>query len=46
MAGGVRGSGVCMEGGVHAGGGGGVHGSGRAWQEKRSLQRTVRILLE
>ena len=38
--GGVRGRGTCMVGGACAAGGGG------AWKERRSLQRTVRILPE
>ena len=39
MAGGVRGKGACMAGGVHCRG-------QRAWQERPPLQRTVRIILE
>ena len=38
MAGGMCGRRVCME--------GGMHGRGHAWQERRPLQRTVRILLK
>ena len=33
-------------GGVHGGGGGACVAGGHAWQERRPLQRTVRILLE
>ena len=37
----VDGKGVCMAGGMHGG-----RGWVCAWQERRPLQRTVRILLE
>ena len=47
---GVHGWGACMAGGVCGGGGacmaGGLCGRGHAWQERRPLQWTVRILLE
>ena len=49
----AKGGHVCQrghawQGGILAGGmhGGGVHGRGSTWQERRPLQRTVRILLE
>ena len=54
MAGGVRGrggmrgrgGGACMARGGACMAGGVVCGRGHAWQERRLLQRTVRILLE
>ena len=41
--GGMHGRGECGRGHVWQGG---VHGRGHVWQERRPLQRTVRILLE
>ena len=41
----MAGDGRCMAGGMH-GGGGMCGGGGGAWQERRPLQRMVRILLE
>ena len=40
---GMHGRGECGRGHVWQGG---VHGRGHVWQERRPLQRTVRILLE
>ena len=46
--GGIHGGGMCGKGYAWQGKcmAGGVHGRGCAWQERRPLQRTVRILLE
>ena len=50
-SGGCAWQGVCVAGwpawqGMCVAGGGGMHGRGHAWQERRALQQTVRILLE
>ena len=49
VAGGMHGKGGMHGGGIFGRGAcmvGGVHGRGSTWQERRPLQRTVRILLE
>ena len=46
MAGGMHGRRACMTGGMHGEGGMCGRRGGRAWQENRQLQRTVRIVLE